>query len=130
MKPVHIPPRLKHIFNPIQNKPIPRIVPARSDYKHSVYTEVEILRLNNNIKSILQSNYPTILFKTKTEAVLNKTGERLSCQVDWKATPYYKGTEDHLESKLYSDCANLQEYISRRLKLKRKIKLEYYQNFD
>ena len=112
-----------------EKKQVPQLIKkikGKSDYKYSVYTNTDIQKVNSNIKSILQSNYPTILFKTETESVLNSTGERLHCKVDWKATPLYKGKEDVLEGLLHNNKNNLKEYISRRLKLDRLLRIDYF----
>ena len=126
MKQLQIPKKYAPFFKDRVIQPIPKKVPGRTDYNYSIYSDIEIQRMNSNIKSILQSNYPTVLFTSQTESLLNSTGERLYCKVDWKPTPIYVGKEDVLEGTLHNDKRNLIEYISRRLKLRRLLKIDYF----
>eukprot|EP00835_Amoeboradix_gromovi_P003622 NODE_247_length_12991_cov_0.678328.p8 type:complete len:133 gc:universal NODE_247_length_12991_cov_0.678328:10916-11314(+) len=126
MNKIQFPNKYLHFSKPRAEKPMIKKIKEKRDYKYSVYSDLDVQRMNSNIKSILQSNYPNILFNTNSESILSSNGERLNCRVDWKPTPIYVGKEEILHDILNNNKHSITEYISRRLKLKRLLKLEYF----
>ena len=127
---MHIPSKFKHFFDAPSTGPSIKRMNKKPHRHFTSYTEIDLNRYNKHIQSILQSNFPTIVLKSHLSSAMSTTGERLICQIDWKATPFYKGSEVHLEGNLMEARESLQVYISRRLKLKRKVKLEFYQALE
>ena len=124
---LYIPRRYEKMLLERPKPTVSKRINAKPNYKFSVYSPVDLERLNSNIQSTLQSNYPNILFDTQTSTIMNSSGERLYCKAEWRATPIYIGKEDVLERILHSKKQSLQEYMSKRLKLKRLLKIDYFE---
>ena len=128
MKPINsikIPLRYEKMLSEQPKVALSKVIRAKPNYVYSQYNEKDINRINSNVKSILMSNFPTVLFETTTEAIMNKTGERIHTIALWKATPIYIGQESVLEEMLSFKKMNMRDYISRRLKLRRKLHLDF-----